>query len=140
MPIEVAKLELGQQPLPSPECGRRLPPVLLDQIAAEDPNRVLYSITVTDQVQDGFQDLTYETVANAVNRCAHWLKSTLGTDKHRVFCYLGPLDLRYIILVMAAPKAGHTVRALFQKPKLPLTITLRHSLPPTETASKRIYP
>jgi acyl-CoA synthetase (AMP-forming)/AMP-acid ligase II len=113
MPTEVLKLELDQQPPPSPECGRRLPPVLLDQTAAEDPERILYSIAKSNQMQDGFQDLTYKTVANAVNRCASWLKSTLGTDKPRVFCYLGPLDLRYIILVLAAPKAGHTVRNLF---------------------------
>ncbi|KAJ8065134.1 hypothetical protein OCU04_005847 [Sclerotinia nivalis] len=93
---------------PLPQCGRRLPPALLDEIAAEDPERVLYSIAKTDQMQDGFQDINSKTVANAVNRCAHWLKQTLGTDNSRVFCYLGPLDLRYIILVMAAPKAGHT--------------------------------
>ncbi|KAI0974119.1 acetyl-CoA synthetase-like protein [Xylaria arbuscula] len=90
-----------------PQYGRRLPPVLLDEIAAKDPDRVLYSIAKTEEIQDGFHDITYKTVANAVNRCAHWLKRTLGTDKPRVFCYLGPLDIRYMILVMAAPKAGH---------------------------------
>lgn len=94
---------------PPPQCGRRLPPVLLDEIAAQDPERVLYSIAKTDKMHDGFQDVTYKTVANAVNRAAHWLKEVLGTGKSRVFCYLGPLDLRYMILVMAAPKAGHTV-------------------------------
>jgi non-ribosomal peptide synthetase component F len=86
-----------------------LPPALLDELAAEHPERVLYSIAKTDKVEDGFQDLNLQIVANAVNRCAHWLKETLGTENPRVFCYLGPLDLRYIILVLAAPKAGHTV-------------------------------
>lgn len=108
MPRESASPE-PEWPTPSPQCGRRLPPALLDEIAAEDPERVLYSIAKTDDIRDGFRDINYKTVANAVNRCAHWLKQALGTDKSRVFCYLGPLDLRYIILVMAAPKAGHTV-------------------------------
>ncbi|OTB04432.1 hypothetical protein M426DRAFT_22832 [Hypoxylon sp. CI-4A] len=90
------------------EHGRRLSPVLLDEIAIDDPNRVLYSVAKTENMQDGFQDINYKIFANAVNRCAHWLKQMIGTDEHRVFCYLGPLDLRYMILVMAAPKAGHT--------------------------------
>ncbi|KAM0145757.1 hypothetical protein ACHAPG_011474 [Botrytis cinerea] len=90
-----------------PQYGRRLPPALLDEIAAEDPERVLYSIARTENMRDGFRDINYKTVANAVNRCAHWLRQTLGTEKSRVFCYLGPLDPRYMILVMAAPKAGH---------------------------------
>ncbi|KAF7949957.1 hypothetical protein EAE96_007263 [Botrytis aclada] len=92
----------------SPQYGRRLPPVLLDEIAAEDPERVLYSVARTDNMREGFRDINYKTVANAVNRCAHWLREMLGTEKSRVFCYLGPLDLRYVILAMAAPKAGHT--------------------------------
>jgi hypothetical protein len=83
--------------------------VLLDEIAATDPERILYSIAKTNNMQDGFQDLSYKTIANAVNRCAHWLYYTLGAGEPRVFCYLGPLDIRYIILVLAAPKAGHTV-------------------------------
>ncbi|KAI0149419.1 hypothetical protein BJ166DRAFT_63086 [Pestalotiopsis sp. NC0098] len=93
---------------PPPQCGRRLPPVLLDEIAAEDPERVLYSIAKTEKIEDGFRDISYKTVANAVNRGALWLKEMLGTDESRVFCYLGPIDLRYMILVLAAPKAGHT--------------------------------
>jgi acyl-CoA synthetase (AMP-forming)/AMP-acid ligase II len=113
MPREVVSLQ-PEWHTPSPQCGRRLPLVLLDEIAAKDPERVLYSIAKIDKMQDGFQDITYKKFANAVNRCAQWLKQTLGTDKSRVFCYLGPLDLRYIILVMAAPKAGHIVGHLPQ--------------------------
>ena len=65
-------------------------------------------------MQDGFVDITSQQVANAVNRCAHWLKEKLGTRQSRVFCYFGPLDLRYIILTLAAPKAGHTVCNILQ--------------------------
>ncbi|KAI2464344.1 acetyl-CoA synthetase-like protein [Annulohypoxylon bovei var. microspora] len=107
MPREVTSSQ-PEWHTPPPQCGRRLPPILLDEIAIKDPGRVLYSIAKTDNMQDGFRDINYKIVANAVNRCAHWLKQTLGADKSRVFCYLGPLDLRYIILVMAAPKVGHT--------------------------------
>ncbi|TRX88280.1 hypothetical protein FHL15_010847 [Xylaria flabelliformis] len=53
---------------PPAGCGKRLPPVLLDEIAAKDPGRVLYSIAKTEKMQDGFQDISYKTVANAVNR------------------------------------------------------------------------
>lgn len=104
---------------PPPQCGRRLPPVLLDEVAAEDPERVLYSIAKTEKIEDGFRDINYKTVANAVNRGALWLKEMLGTGESRVFCYLGPIDLRYMILVLAAPKAGHTVRNMTYQYELP---------------------
>lgn len=104
----MASEDTNLQTTPS-QYGRRPPPVLLDEIAARDPKRVLYSVAKTDMMHDGFHDISHKVMANAVNRRAHWLQQTLGTDKSRIFCYLGPLDLRYVILIMAAPKAGHTV-------------------------------
>ncbi|KAI2632839.1 hypothetical protein GGS21DRAFT_491344 [Xylaria nigripes] len=41
-------------------------PSSLDEIATEDPERVLYSIEKTDRMQDGFQDINSNTVANAL--------------------------------------------------------------------------
>ncbi|KAK8130981.1 thioester reductase domain-containing protein [Apiospora sp. TS-2023a] len=79
---------------PPPQGGWCLPPMLLDETAVQDPERALYPVAKTEKMRDGFHDISYKVVANAVNRCAHWLKQTLGIDESRVFCYLGPLDLR----------------------------------------------
>ena len=48
--------------------------------------------------------------ANSVNRCAWWLDDHLDEcDKPKIILYIGPLDLRYLIFVLAAAKAGHIV-------------------------------
>ena len=86
MALEITNIHPDHQALPPPpQCGRRLPPVLLDEIAAADPERVLYSIAKTNDMQDGFQDPSYKRIANAVNRCAHWLKQSLGAGKPASF-------------------------------------------------------
>ena len=86
MALEITNIHPDHQALrPPPQRGRRLPPVLLDEIAAADPERVLYSIAKTNDMQDGFQDPSYKRIANAVNRCAHWLKQSLGAGKPASF-------------------------------------------------------
>lgn len=103
MPVEVTT------DAPLPDYGRRPPPALLDELAAKDPDHALYSIHKSRDLGAGYHDVTYRAMANAVNRAAQWLKEQLGMSEHRTFCYMGPLDIRYMILVLAAPKAGHTV-------------------------------
>lgn len=51
-------------------------------------------------------------MANAVNRCAHRIVEVCGTPEKDTFptiAYLGPNDVRYIVLMIAAVKAGYTV-------------------------------
>ena len=63
---------------------------------------------------DGFFAITYKDLANAINGLAWWLHDTLGPgNNHRVLAYIGPNDLRYSALVLAANKAGYLVRKRF---------------------------
>jgi hypothetical protein len=50
-------------------------------------------------------------LANAVNRASWWLEKTLTSEeeKENAFVYLGPNDLRYLILVLATMKTGRKV-------------------------------
>ena len=66
-------------------------------------------------------DISNRKFARAVNRCAWWLTKELGehTEPKSVL-YLGPLDLRYLIIILAAAKAGHIV-SLGRKIEVPLS-------------------
>lgn len=69
-------------------------------------------------MKDGFEDISYGRFAQAVDRCAIWLKETAG--KHEatstsigpkiIFASLPRHDLRGILLILAAPRVGRQVR------------------------------
>ena len=103
-------MALPKNPEISLNCGKRLLPAVVDEIAATEPNRIFSSIQETSNIIDGFKDINYHDCARAVNSCAWWLKRELGTrPEPQVLFYLGPLDLRYLIIITAAAKAGHIV-------------------------------
>lgn len=96
--------------------GRRLVPVIIDEAARDTPTRVYASIPRSQDLSDGFEDITYKRFANAINRAAVWLDSALeGRGKTGVFAYTGPKDLRYTILTVAAVKSGREVRGTGSK-------------------------
>ena len=98
------------QPL---NCGRRLLPVLVDEISKDDPHRPFVSVPVSSNMQDAYGDISYRTYARAVNRCSWWIENTIGkSEASKVLFYIGPLDIRYWILLLAASKTGHIVRLL----------------------------
>ncbi|KAF3391263.1 Iterative polyketide synthase CazM [Penicillium rolfsii] len=71
-----------------------------DQLYAEYPR----SLTSYDE---GFRPITYRAFANAINRMAWWLITTLGQGNGEPLAYIGPNDLRYPALVLGAVKAGY---------------------------------
>ncbi|KAE8417479.1 thioester reductase domain-containing protein [Aspergillus pseudocaelatus] len=89
-------------------CGRRLMPAVLDEVAESDPERVFVSVPRSSNLADGFKDIPYGTFAKAVNKCAWYLRERLGKDSiPKTILYMGPLDVRYLIIILAAAKAGH---------------------------------
>lgn len=110
---------------PPPDCGKRLLPALVDEIATNDPGRIFVSIAETSDITDGFRDVDYHSFAKAVDRCAWWLIRQLKEHKipQTVF-YLGPLDLRYLIIILAAAKAGHLVGLNSKIPESVLALTV----------------
>lgn len=45
------------------QYGRRLVPVIVDEIAAKDPGRICFSFPRSLNLKDGFYDLTFRTVS-----------------------------------------------------------------------------
>ncbi|PYI09495.1 acetyl-CoA synthetase-like protein [Aspergillus sclerotiicarbonarius CBS 121057] len=100
--------------------GKRLLPHIIDYHARENPDRVFAVIPQSNDIADGFRDVTMPVMATAINHMAWWIDQTCrhvldGTPRDRVLAYIGPPDLRYSILLMAVIKCGSKV--LFISPR-----------------------
>lgn len=99
--------------------GTRLLPTLIDQLAETDPDRVSFSYPKSTTLSDGFQDVTIAQFARAIDRCAWHLETRLGRGENfPTLLYLGPQDIMYGVLTVAAIKTGYQL----------LLIGLRNSL------------
>jgi acyl-CoA synthetase (AMP-forming)/AMP-acid ligase II len=93
-----------------PPFGYRLLPQIIDERADARHKRPVAAIPRSQNIEDGFYSVSYWTLANAINRCAHWLEQSLGRPQTtEVLAYLATPDLRYQILAMAAAKLGYVV-------------------------------
>ncbi|KAL8828592.1 MAG: hypothetical protein Q9191_002493 [Dirinaria sp. TL-2023a] len=96
--------------------GRRLLPSLIDEIAAQSPDRPWVSLPETQVMEDGFRDLSYRCLANSINRMAWWLEKAVGkSEDHETVAYLGPPDVRYYVVCIVAAKVGY--KAFFPSPR-----------------------
>lgn len=93
--------------------GKRLLPSIVDERAKSSYSRPIASIARSRDPADGFEDISYARFANAVNRACHWLDAELpksvGKDDISYTAYLGPNDLRYVVLWCATLKTGRKV-------------------------------
>ncbi|KAI9659318.1 MAG: hypothetical protein M1821_001576 [Bathelium mastoideum] len=88
--------------------GNRLLPTLVDEIAANDPTRIIFSYPSTAKLEDGFRNVQFGEFANAINRCSWWLEEKLGrSETFGTLAYLGPVNPTYLIIVFAAIKVGY---------------------------------
>ena len=95
---------------PPPQCGKRLLPQLIDQIAKADPDRALVSIPRGADVADGYIDVSFKTLAIAIDRCAWWIDENVGRSNELApIFFIGPTDIRYLLILFAAAKTGHVV-------------------------------
>ena len=102
---------MGSLPQVEPVYGQRLIPHLIDDIAHNNPSRTFCSLAKSGDISDGFQDVSYGAFANAINRLAWWIEENLGkTSTFETLSYIGPPDLRYIVLTIAAQKTGYKAR------------------------------
>jgi acyl-coenzyme A synthetase/AMP-(fatty) acid ligase len=96
----------------TPAYGRRLLSRLIDERADQGWQRPWASIPRSKDRTQGFRDITYREYSNAIDRCAYWIKDTIGTSttfEPLVYFPGAALDIRYQILVMAAVKTGHVM-------------------------------
>lgn len=93
------------------EFGQRLLPQVVDEYARTDPSRLYASIPhhATD-VSGGFHDVTMAKLAAVVNRLAWWIQSLVGTGGLDAVAYIGPSDIRYAAMFLAAVKCKYKVR------------------------------
>ncbi|UKZ61328.1 putative NRPS-like protein biosynthetic cluster [Trichoderma atroviride] len=96
--------------------GRRLIPQIMDSLAARDPGRIVFSLTTARDGSLGRLDVSAKTFTRAVDRLAWWIKDQVGISSSiKPVGYIGPHDLRHVLLTYASVKAGYS--ALFLSPK-----------------------
>ena len=87
------------------DIGHRVLPVLVDDLANQEPNRLFCVIPGLSQ---GIRSVTIADFANAINRSSLWIEEQFGQGKNfETLAYLGPNDIRYFILLLAAIKVGY---------------------------------
>ncbi|KAI1108654.1 nonribosomal peptide synthetase [Nemania sp. NC0429] len=98
--------------------GRRLFPQILDDLARTDPDRECFAIPRSSDPKDGWKTVTFKQYANGVNHVARQIVANCGPAQAGTFptiAYIGPNDARYVIMALAAVKAGY--QALFISPR-----------------------
>jgi len=87
---------------------------LIDGLAHTRPEAAWAKIPKNDLSYDGgYRKVSYKMMANAINGLAWWIKNELGESKNfETLAYFGPWDPRYILLLLAAVKAGYKVRSI----------------------------
>lgn len=97
------------RPVPA-NAGQRLIPTVIDELALQEPERIIYEYLKGNKATDGIVKVRMADYANAINRTAWWLESELGKcTTFEALGYIGPGDLRYFILAVAAIKVGYIV-------------------------------
>ncbi|KAJ4344664.1 uncharacterized protein N0V89_012408 [Didymosphaeria variabile] len=102
-----------------PQSRNRLLNHVLDDIAHSTPSQVFASIPKSlTTFADGFHKVTYRELSNAVNAIAAHLETAIGKGTStETLAYVGLQDLRYVILLLGAVKAGYSM--LFFSPRFP---------------------
>lgn len=96
--------------------GRRLIPQIMDSLAASEPNQTVFSVANISGSSVGFRDISARAFVKAVDKTAWWLHNQVGRPVAvRPVGYIGPHDLRHILLTYACVKAGYA--ALYLSPK-----------------------
>lgn len=93
-------------------CGERTIPATIDSIASSTPNKIWarYPATADDFQAGIFKDVTFSSLANAVNNMA-WLLDASFPQRQpfEALAYSGPSDIRYYIIACAACKCSMKV-------------------------------
>ncbi|KAI0195467.1 hypothetical protein F4808DRAFT_327585 [Astrocystis sublimbata] len=98
--------------------GRRLLPHVVDDMAAREPDRECFSAPRSSDPKDGWEKVTFKQFANGINHVAQRVLHNCGlppADSCPTIAYVGPNDARYLVLTLAAVKAGY--KALFISPR-----------------------
>ncbi|QGA15106.1 hypothetical protein EYB26_002762 [Talaromyces marneffei] len=96
--------------------GKRLLPQIMDDLAAAEPDRTVFSLASLVHGLIELRHVSARNFAQAVDKVAWWLRAQVGiSDAIQAVAYIGPHDLRHVLLTYACIKAGYA--ALFLSPK-----------------------
>ncbi len=74
----------------APKYGQRLLPTLVDDLARDRPDKLFVLIAKSKDLQNGFHEVTYSTLAQSVNAVALWLERTVGrSQQFETIAYIG---------------------------------------------------
>ncbi|KAF1934949.1 acetyl-CoA synthetase-like protein [Clathrospora elynae] len=96
--------------------GRRLIPQIMDQLAGTHPDRIVFSIADTSGDNLEFKNITARAFVEAVDKTAWWLYEQVESSSQvQPIGYIGPHDLRHILLTYACVKVGYATLNLSPK-------------------------
>lgn len=94
-----------------PNHGRRLIASRIAELAKYELDNIWIS-TPSSKSVNGFTDFTWAG-ANVIDCASYWIESTFGRGQGQsMIAYVGPLDIRYLILIVAAIETGYMVSDL----------------------------
>ncbi|KAI1340838.1 acetyl-CoA synthetase-like protein [Xylariaceae sp. FL0016] len=110
-------------------------PHIVDRLARNNPDHVYGQWPIAPSSYDaGYRSITYAQLANIVNGLAWWIRSQLGPGNgETVLTYIGPNDVRYSALVLAAVKAGYVILLTTDPVPPPATAVIEAVKPQTLT-------
>lgn len=93
--------------------GSRLLPTVVDDTAKTQPDLPYGYVPISSNIGDGFKAVTFSDIASATNYLAAWIQQNLGSStSFETIAYMGPGDLRYVVVFLAAVKCGYKVSTL----------------------------
>jgi acyl-CoA synthetase (AMP-forming)/AMP-acid ligase II len=93
-----------------PQVDIKPHPTMINERASATPERTYAIIPKSESLQDGFRNFTYKQLARAVDKMSWWLDDNLGKSTNLdTIAYMGPSDLRYTFLYIAALKTHRKV-------------------------------
>ncbi|KAJ5897984.1 hypothetical protein N7504_008272 [Penicillium tannophilum] len=82
----------------------------VDSLAKSDPGRRFGLIPKSNQIEDGFREITFLELSRAVNATSWWIETHIGRPtKGETIAYMGNNDVRYILFMLASHKLGYTI-------------------------------
>lgn len=90
-------------------------PHLVSCRAQDDPQGIFARVPAGPAYSSGFNDVTYAQLNNAVNFTASLLSNKYGASHNfETLTYIGAMDMRYSVMMIAGMKIGYKVSPLQQ--------------------------
>lgn len=90
----------------------RTPLRVIDSIAANNPTELYCIHPVSSDISEGWVNINYTTLINAINRTASWIQENVAaSNEPETIAYVGANDIRYSAFIFACMRLRHTVRA-----------------------------